>query len=287
MATIPFIVVFVSFFGVGNGLQLFSALSAVPSSIPSACASALVANITCQQLIPASYIAAQRSLNKATLAGLCTTSCSDSLSAFQSQVNTECGTTAYTFAGNLTQTVQDFVTPLVWAYGVSCLTNGTAFCLPGLTNSSIPISPCSECYLEYGAAMLESSYGQMRMNPAEFSSILSSCSVPASSYPYTTPSMTVATTTSTASAANATCTGTLYTVKTDDTCDSISLANSIATDRFLTQNNLDYNCSNLVVGNQVCLGASCALYQIQANDTCDSILEPETFYLTQLLSWNP
>lgn len=287
MAKLPFLLSFVSFIGVGDGIQLFSALSAVPSSIPSACASALIANITCQQLIPASYITAQRSLNDATLTGLCTTTCSDSLSAFHSQVNAQCGTESYTFAGNLTQTIQDFVDPLVWAYDVSCLTNGTAFCLPDLTNSSISISPCSECYLEYGAAMLESSYGQMRMNPAAFSSILSSCRVPVSYYPYTTPSSTSATATSTASAANATCTGTVYTVQTDDTCDSISLSNSIATDRFLTQNNLDYNCSNLVVRNQVCLGASCALYQIQANDTCDSILLPETFYLTQLLSWNP
>jgi hypothetical protein len=131
--------------------------------------------------------------------------------------------------------------------------------------------------------MLESSYGQIRINPAEFLSILSSYSVPVSSYPYTTPSTTVATTTSTASAANDIYTGALYTVKTDNTYDSTSLANSITTNRFLTQNNLDYNYSNLVVGNQVCLGASCTLYQIQANDTYDSILEPKTFYLTQLL----
>jgi hypothetical protein len=230
---------------------------------------------------------AQRLLNDATLTGLCTTTCSDSLFNFQTQVDTACGTEAYTFTGNITQTVQSFVNPLVWAYNVSCLTNGTSFCLPDLTNSSISISPCSECFLEYGAAMLESSYGQVRMSPAAFSSILSSCGVPASSYPYTTPVSTSITATTTASAANATCTGVKYTVQSTDTCDSIALANSIATDRFLTENNLDYNCSNLVVGNEVCLGASCALYQVKVNDTCDSILETETFYLTELISWNP
>jgi hypothetical protein len=100
--------------GVGDGLQLVSALSAVPSSMPSACASALVANITCQQLIPVSYIAAQRSLNKTILTCLSTTSCLDCEHGLRDN--------GMAFAGNLTQTLQDFVTPFVWVYGVSCLT---------------------------------------------------------------------------------------------------------------------------------------------------------------------
>jgi len=76
-------------------------------------------------------------------------------------------------------------------------------------------------------------------------------------------------------------------VQADDTCDSIAAANDIATDIFLTQNGLDYNCTTLVVGNEVCLGRSCALYRIKPNDTCDGILADQTFYLMQLLSWNP
>ena len=161
-----------------DAIQIFSQLSAVPSAVPAACASALTANITCQQLIPASYISAQRTLNNATLTGLCTTTCSSSLFHFQQQVDTACGTETYPFGSNINQTVQQFVAPLVWAYNVSCLTSGSTFCLPELTNASIPISLCSDCALLYGAAMLDSVYGRVRIDPGSFSSILSSCDVP-------------------------------------------------------------------------------------------------------------
>jgi hypothetical protein len=271
----------------GISIQLFGSVDAVPSAIPANCATASSANITCSQFVPASFVSSQGYLDNSTLQSLCTTTCTNSLLSFQTDVYSTCGTGAYTFAGNTTQTVQQIVDPLVWAYNVSCLTNGQSFCLPQVTNTSVPISPCSECALLYGATMLDSSYGRVRFDPESFSSILSSCGVPASSYPYTNPPTATATATTSAAAPNATCSGTLYTVQSGDSCNSIAAANSIATDRFLTANSLDYNCTSLTVGNQVCLGPSCALYQVQPNDTCDSILESETFYLTQLLSWNP
>jgi hypothetical protein len=272
-----------------DAVQLFPSAAAVPPSIPAACATALSTNITCQELVPAAYISAQRLLDNATLTGLCTPACADSLLAFQAQVDAACGTESYTFSANVNQKVQQIVDPLVWAYNVSCLKDGTSFCLPKVSNASDPIASCSECAWLYGAAMLDSAYGRLRIDPGSFSSTLSSCSVPASKFPYTNPPTTApaAPTTTTMAPPNATCSGTPYTVQAGDTCDSIAAANDIATDRFLTQNNLDYNCTTLVVGNGVCLGPSCALYQIKVNDTCNGILAGETFYLTQLLSWNP
>lgn len=268
-----------------GALQLFNS---TPSGLPLACGEALTANVTCDQLLSAPLISNQQYVDNVTLATICTTACSDSLLSFKDDVESACGTTEYTFPGGVNQTVQSFLDPLVWAYNVPCLTSGGDYCYSAITNPNNTVQACSDCFLQYEAAMLDSSYGLVRIDPDSFSSLLSSCGVPASSYPYTVPTSTVATpTSSTTVTATSTCAGTSYTVQEGDSCDSIALANSIATDRFITKNGLDLNCTTLKVGNEICLGASCALYQVQANDTCDSILANHTFYLTQLLSWNP
>ncbi|KAJ5701324.1 hypothetical protein N7488_008872 [Penicillium malachiteum] len=154
-------------------------------------------------------------------------------------------------------------------------------------NRNTSIAPCSDCFLQYEAAMLGSTYGQQRLDLVAFASLLSSCSVPASIYHYSTPTATSATLSSTTVTAVATCTGTTYTLESDDTCESISSAHSIAIDRFITENHLDSNCTTLNTGDDVCLSASCTLYEVQANDTCSSILADRTFYLNQLSSLNP
>jgi hypothetical protein len=269
-----------------DAIQLFPSAGAVPTAIPAPCATALSVNITCPELVPAAFVSARGSLDSATLAGICTPTCSNSLLAFRAQVEDICGTESYAFTSTINQTVQQIVDPLVWAYNVSCLMDGSTYCYPEVSNVSIPIAPCSECALLYGAAMLDSTYGQVRIDPGSFSSTLSSCGIPASSFPYTMSMTTTAEVSTTSSSPVATCSGTLYTVGSGDNCESIASAHGIATDRFITQNNLDYNCSNLILGSEVCLGPSCALYQIATNDTCDDILEDQTFYLTQLLSWN-
>ncbi|KAK0717315.1 hypothetical protein B0T26DRAFT_293818 [Lasiosphaeria miniovina] len=137
--------------------------------------------------------------------------------------------------------------------------------------------------------MLNSSYGLTHITPPDFSSLLSSCSVPATRYSYSTPSSSVTptgTSSSTASAAP-TCTGTSYTAESGDTYASIARANSVATDRFVTGNHLDYNCTAIAPGAKLCLPQSCLLYLVETNDTCAGITADESFYLNQLLSWNP
>ncbi len=139
--------------------------------------------------------------------------------------------------------------------------------------------------------MLESPYGLRRVSPGAFSSLLSSCSSPAASYPYSTPAPTAATSTVTATetsaSATAFCTGTPYTVQSGDTCASIAQANSVATGRFITDNHLDYNCTAITTGSQLCILEGCLLYWVQTNDTCAGILADKDYSLNQLLSWNP
>ena len=85
----------------------------------------------------------------------------------------------------------------------------------------------------------------------------------------------------------ATCTGTKYTVTSADTCKSISLAKSIAIDRLISENRLDYNCTSLKAGTSLCLGRSCALQTVLRNQTCQDITQGKQFTDVQLISWNP
>jgi hypothetical protein len=71
--------------------------------------------------------------------------------------------------------------------------NSTGFCLFDLYNGLKPA--CSDCALKYHAALLSSDYGRLKEAPEQFSSLLSSCGVPASSYTYSyTPILTTTST---------------------------------------------------------------------------------------------
>ena len=170
-------------------IQLFPSAESMPTTIPAACRKALSTNITCNPLVPASFVAAQRPLTNSTLKDVCATSCSQSLVSFQQAVNSACGDTSYEFYAlsnsTVSTTADKLVCPLVWAHNVTCLQDGSSFCYAEVTNGSV--TACSNCLLSYEAAMLGSVYGRGRVNPAAFSSQLSSCGVPASKYPYSSP----------------------------------------------------------------------------------------------------
>lgn len=169
----------------------------------------------------------------------------------------------------------------------------TSFCLADLYNHTK--STCSDCTLEYGAVMMSSDYGRNEFPLAAYLSLLSSCSVPASSYPYTYTPLPTATATSTtttrstsASATAApTCTGRTYVSKEGDTCKSISEANSVSTDRLVKVNKLDYSCSMLSPRTELCIQDTCTVHTVQGNETCQDIVKGHSFGLVQLIGWNP
>ncbi|KZF20520.1 carbohydrate-binding module family 50 protein [Xylona heveae TC161] len=271
------------------GLQIWPNSSSLPDTIPQTCREALSANITCSpSLISAQSIALQSQLSNNLLTEYCTSSCQNSLLSYQANILQNCGNETYAFSDTTNQTGSAIADPLVWAYNVACTTDSdqTTFCLPGLFNRTY--SACSNCLLRYEANLLGSNYGRAIVNPDSFSSQLSSCSVPATSYPYSTPASTpTATSNSTAPTATPYCSGDTYTVQSGDTCVSIGQANSVATDRLISQNNLDYNCTTLQPGDELCLGSTCQLQTVQQNQTCDDILADQPYYLSQLIAWNP
>jgi len=169
----------------------------------------------------------------------------------------------------------------------SDVTNSTGFCIADFYQDKK--TDCSDCALKYEAVVLSSDYGRVRFRPDQFTALLSSCSVPASKYPWTyTPTQSSTTTSAITTPTPAqTCTGTKYTVKTGDTCECISQVNSVATDRMIDLNNLDYTCKTLKTGATLCIQDQCTTLVIQKNQTCSSIAKGQPFNVAQIQSWNP
>lgn len=291
------------------GLQLFTAPGNIPAAVPAKCRAALAQNITCSPVLITGQKAANGDyLTGSDLVAYCSTGCLSSIQTFQKSVEAGCGNQTYALYNNITTTQfpKNIANGIAWAYNLVCIkdryvatgqdhrcspranmSNSTGFCIEDFYQNKT--TDCSDCALKYEAVMLSSDYGRVRYRPDQFSSLLSSCSVPATKYPWAyTPTQSPNTTSVTTVPVPApTCTGTKYTVKTGDTCESISKVNSVATDRMIDLNNLDYKCKTLKTGATLCIQEQCTTVVILKNQTCSSIAKGQPFSVPQLQSWNP
>jgi len=84
-----------------------------------------------------------------------------------------------------------------------------------------------------------------------------------------------------------------YTVKEGDICDNISAANQVSTYQLavVNQGHIDSTCSNLVPGDEICLGNAgedcTTTYVVQDNDTCEGINAAHSLNSTILSLNNP
>ncbi|RMJ07362.1 hypothetical protein CDV36_013033 [Fusarium kuroshium] len=83
------------------------------------------------------------------------------------------------------------------------------------------------------------------------------------------------------------CKGTTYTVQKGDTCESISKAMSVATDRLIERNGLTYTCSDLLEGRSLCIEDACEIARVEQGQTCQDFVKWKWFSTIQLQSWNP
>ncbi|KAH6889840.1 hypothetical protein B0T10DRAFT_360979, partial [Thelonectria olida] len=249
--------------------------------------------ITCDFLVTAGRAVAGRSLNNQLASSYCSSCCSSSIKSFQKEVIAGCGDKEYKLWENstLTESGKTLADGLTWAHDLMCIKDDKGYCLTQLYSGNR--TACSDCALKYGAKMVGSDFGREKYSEKEFKSVLSSCSAPTSSYPYTIPSTSTTKTTSksgsttTTQASTPTCEGEKYMVKKGDTCKSISKAKSVATDWLIKANHLPYSCKNLKVGKTLCIQDKCKLATIQKNQTCESFTRGKGLSLIQLQGWNP
>lgn len=79
----------------------------------------------------------------------------------------------------------------------------------------------------------------------------------------------------------------MHKVTASDTCPSIAKAAGNAVDRMIVNNGLDYNCTSLKVGSEVCLEKPCKLHTVVEGETCADMYEGTDWGMNMLISWNP
>ncbi|XWW92082.1 hypothetical protein V2A60_000004 [Cordyceps javanica] len=148
---------------------------------------------------------------------------------------------------------------------------------------------CSECIINLGRLLQGTSFSNYGKKMAqEWQSIQSSCGV---SYPTDVQPIAGNQTDIPGYAPSgypvAMCnSGKTYTVVSGDDCGKIAQNNNVPRGALIANNDILPDCSNLQIGQKLCLPHPCTLYTIQSGDYCNSILNAQNLTLTQLMSWN-
>lgn len=84
------------------------------------------------------------------------------------------------------------------------------------------------------------------------------------------------------------CSGTVYTIQSGDTCNSVASAQGINTVDLLAVNNIA-SCSTFPTSGSLCIPAlsKCKTYTVQSGDTCASVADANGLTWTQVVTWNP
>lgn len=250
----------------------------------------------------------------ATLAGLCTTTCSSALTTWARRVAGACGTSRFETKYGYAWLPQAYAEQYIERYNSVCLVNSAGmFCnavlreLAGVdpsnqaaTGSLSPAYGCNGCFL----SSLRTQLQMPLTSNARISSIFSAATKSCSSTNYSIPTVTSTTATTWSILANATswsttmfsamptatgCVGTTYSINSGDTCHSISTSQGIDTIGLLTSNNLQSKCNSFPTTGTLCIptAAKCQVYTSKANDTCAKIADLYSLTWTQIVSWNP
>ncbi|KAI0523940.1 hypothetical protein F5B22DRAFT_633991 [Xylaria bambusicola] len=83
------------------------------------------------------------------------------------------------------------------------------------------------------------------------------------------------------------CTGSTYSLKSGDTCQSVSRSQGVSTAWLLADNGLSAFCIDFPQSGDLCIQNKCETYTVRANDTCVSIAKAHSISQVQLYTWNP
>lgn len=239
----------------------------------------------------------------ATLASVCTPTCTNALSVWSRRVTQVCGTSRYSTDGKTSVLATFLAQGIVEAYAALCVQDKQGkFChavvrdafrseASGTATTMAPSVACNTCVASILStqAQLPIGNGQTQLR-AQYSSMTSSCKL--SSMTLTSLATTTIWATTLPAAPTPSCAGQRYTVRAGDSCRTVSFARGISTVSLLTANNLRAYCANFPeAGGSLCIPTAsvCKPYQLKADlaDTCHSIARAAGITWTQLVSWNP
>ncbi|KAJ5218703.1 uncharacterized protein N7498_000802 [Penicillium cinerascens] len=233
------------------------------------------------------------------LTELCESNCRLNMQRVRQMIKDSCTTDDVVMPfGSIAYPATFMIDRYIYSAGLSCLTDPSTneYCdtivSSWMSNGSTYSSAqnCSACELSIQKFQLESPFGYDDEAANYFASLTSSCG--ATGYDFATPTAYAlnATSTGTGSTASATfsppCSG-FHTVKEDESCVTISEANSVSTYSLITTNALDMACNLLSEGRNLCLPSTCTTHQLEFGETCDSLTSSLGITMAQLLAWNP
>lgn len=85
------------------------------------------------------------------------------------------------------------------------------------------------------------------------------------------------------------CVGSTYSLKSTDTCQSVSSEQGLSTADLLTANGLQAYCEKFPTAGSLCIptNAKCKTYTIKSGDRCVSIADAHQLTFVQFVTWNP
>ncbi|RYN19897.1 hypothetical protein AA0119_g7532 [Alternaria tenuissima] len=234
---------------------------------------------------------------------LCTAACTASLSTWLKRALGACTTRYVDTQGNA-------MLPGIWVesilenYSLLCQKNGDKFCnavvrdAAGVnpenqsqTKSAVATIKCDDCFLKQMQTRLQMPLLSNSDMAKTFTSLTSACKKTGFAV---TPiaASTAWVTSTTASGATPTptgCTGTMYTIRSGDTCQSVAAARGISVAGLLTANGLQGFCANFPTSGALCIPTSgrCKTYTVKTGDTCAKIADANKKAWVQIVSWNP
>ncbi|GIC92923.1 uncharacterized protein Aud_009401 [Aspergillus udagawae] len=282
------------------GLIANSSDAAADGSLAPGCISAMEATIACDPYLRLQVMADDFSYMASTVRNsICTTSCSQSLSSYHAAVQKACAGSPQPWADTPAILYGD----QIWAqYNVSCFKDSKGnYCQDVLANLTLPAGDpsmaslpksvvCSECVLLLGRLIQSTPFSNYSPRMAkEWAAIQATCGV---SYPTAVQPVTGNRTDLPGYAplgyATAQClTGKTYTVVSGDDCGKIASQQGVPRGSLTSINNILPDCSNLQVGQKLCIPNTCQLYTIKSGDTCMQITNASSITLSQLRAWNP
>jgi LysM repeat protein len=144
-------------------------------------------------------------------------------------------------------------------------------------------SPCDLCFVKALKFRAESPYYYDPLLSSVYTSKTSSCGI--LGMPLTQITIPGITTTSVIPTPTPICTGSSYTIKPGDTCESIAKSQHIGTGWLITDNDLTIDC-DIPASGSLCLVNTCKTVTLQKGDTCDTVAQANKISVAQLKAWN-
>lgn len=272
-----------------------------PTNLTAGCISAINATINCNaSMVPLALSDHYGAFGSKTAQdNICASTCATSLSGWRTNVVSKCGAGSMLSAGYPVTYMGDLVGAY---YNLTCLRDASTgqYCTDYITNVNASITVdsslttfnktvlCSSCMINLLRNQQGTAFSYYNTSTAQtFAQIQSLCGV---SYPTARqpPAASGLPSNFANSSYSVPClSGNMFTVASGDNCETIAEAKNVSTGTLIGLNNILPQCTNLQLGQAICLPQSCVSYKVASGDMCQSIATAHGISLTQLYSWNP